>query len=155
MSDSQTVSMDPQRFFTGALNVLHAGFVAPSRVQAKRNFARVHGGAVIDLAQVRLEDGSELLFRVALDHGEFRGKLGFTVFRKALTQLLGKLSQRIRFKEKLSIYSSEETGALLLNLPAVLNDGGQANVMMLGIDKPEPGAITLRLQFLDPDQFRP
>ncbi|MCP5320599.1 MAG: hypothetical protein H7A12_07215 [Pseudomonadales bacterium] len=154
MSDSQNVSMEPQRFFTGALNVLHAGFIAPSRVQAKRNFARIHGGAVLDLAEARLEDGSDLLFRVALDHGEFRGKLGFTVFRKALAQLLGKLSQCIRFKEPLNIYSSEETGALLLNLPAILGDDGQTNVMMLGVDKPETGAVTLRLQFLDPDQFR-
>jgi hypothetical protein len=146
--------MEPRQFFTGALNVLHAGFMAPSRVQAKRHFARVQGGAVLDLAQVQLEDGSELLFRVALDHGEFRGKLGFTVFRKALAQLLGKLSQLLRFKEPLNIYTSEETGALLLYLPAVLDDGGQLNVMMLGVDKPDEGFVTLRLQFLDPEQFR-
>lgn len=154
MSDTQTVSMEPQQFFTGALNVLHAGFVAPSRVHAKRNFARVHGGAVLDLAQVELDDGSELLFRVALDHGEYRGKLGFTAFRKALVQLLGKLSQTLRLKGALNIYSNEESGSLLLNLPAVLDDGMQTNVMMLGVDKPEDGIVTLRLQFLDPEQFR-
>ena len=154
MTQSQTVSMEPQRFFTGALNVLHAAFIAASRAQAKRHFARVHGGAVLELARLRLEDGSELLFRVALDHSEFRGKLGFTAFRKALMQLLAKLSERIRFKEQLKVYSNAETGSLLLNLPAILSEDGRTNVMMLGVDKPEPGAVTLRLQFLDPEQFR-
>lgn len=149
-----SASMESQQFFTGALNVLHAGFMAPSRVQAKRNFARIHGGALLDLAEVRLDDGTGLLFRVALDHGEFRGRLGFTVFRKALAQLLAKLSQQLRFREPLRIYTSEETGALLLNLPAVLDDGVQLNVMMLGVDRPGEGVITLRLQFLDPEQFR-
>lgn len=153
-SGSNSARMEPHQFFTGALNVLHAGFVAPSRVQAKRNFARIHGGALLDLAQVQLDDGSELVFRVALDHGEFRGRLGFTVFRKALGQLLGKLSQLLRFREPLNLYSSEETGALLLNLPAILDEAGQLNVMMLGVDRPETGVVTLRLQFLDPEQFR-
>lgn len=154
MSQSQSVSMETHRFFTGALNVLHAAFIKPSRVQAKRHFARVQGGAVLDLARLKLEDGSQLQFRVALDQREYRGKLGFTVFRKALMQLLGKLSERIRFKGELNVYSSEETGAMLLNLPAILNEDGRTNVMMLGLDKPEPGIVTLRLQFLDPDQFR-
>lgn len=154
MSQSQSVSMESQRFFTGALNVLHAGFIKASRAQAKRHYARVHGGAVLELAKLRLADGSEMLFRVALDQSEFRGKLDFSTFRKALLQLLAKLQDRIRFKGELNVYKSEETGALLLNLPAILAEGGRTNVMMLGVDKPEPGVVTLRLQFLDPEQFR-
>jgi hypothetical protein len=150
---SQSISMEPERFFTGALNVLHAAFIKASRVQAKRHFARIQGGAVLDLARLRLEDGSELLFRVALDHSEFRGRLGFTAFRKALMMFLGRLSERIRLRGALNIYSNEETGSLLLNLPARLELEGKMNVLMLGIDKPEPGIITLRLQFLDPEQF--
>jgi len=153
MSQTQSVSMETPRFLTGAANVLHAAFIASSRVQAKRHFARVHGGAVLELARLRLEDGSELLFRVALDHREFRGKLGFTVFRKVLSQLLGRLAERIRFKGELRLYTNEESGSMLLNLPAILTEGGQTNVMMLGLDKPETGAVTLRLQFLDPGQF--
>jgi hypothetical protein len=154
MSQGQSLGMEPQRFFTGALNVLHAAFIAASRAQAKRHFARVQGGGVLDLARLRLEDGAELQFRVALDQSEFRGKLGFTAFRKALMQLLGKLSERIRFKEALKIYSNAETGSLLLNLPAILTEDGRSNVLMLGVDRPEPGIVTLRLQFLDPEQFR-
>jgi hypothetical protein len=146
--------MEPQRFFTGALNVLHAGFIKASRAQAKRHYARVHGGAVLELAKLRLGDGSDLLFRVTLDQSEFRGKLDFATFRKALMQLLAKLQDRIRFKGELIVYSNEETGSLLLNLPSVVTEDGRTNVMMLGVDKPEPGVVTLRLQFLDPEQFR-
>ena len=154
MSQSQSVSMEPQRFFTGALNVLHAGFIKASRAQAKRHYARVHGGAVLELAKLRLGDGSDLLFRVTLDQSEFRGKLDFATFRKALMQLLAKLQDRIRFKGELIVYSNEETGSLLLNLPSIVTEDGRTNVMMLGVDKPEPGVVTLRLQFLDPEQFR-
>lgn len=154
MSQNQSVSMEPQRFFTGALNVLHAGFIRASRAQAKRHYARVHGGAVLELAKLRLGDGSDLLFRVALDQSEFRGKLDFATFRKALMQLLAKLQDRIRFKGELNIYRNEQSGAMLLNLPSILTEDGRTNVMMLGVDPPEPGVVTLRLQFLDPEQFR-
>ena len=43
---------------------------------------------------------------------------------------------------------------MLLNLPSILTEDGRTNVMMLGVDPPEPGVVTLRLQFLDPEQFR-
>ena len=59
MSQSQSVSMEPQRFFTGALNVLHAGFIKASRAQAKRHYARVHGGAVLELAKETLIEVSQ------------------------------------------------------------------------------------------------
>ena len=98
MSDTQNVSMEPHRVVTAAVNLLHVAFIKASRAQAKRHFARVQGGGVLDLAKLRLEDRSELLFRVALDHGQYRGRLSFTAFRLALPQLLGRLAERVRMK---------------------------------------------------------
>lgn len=153
MSEQQTVSMDPKRFATAAVNVLHAAFINASRAQAKRHFARVQGGSLLDLAAVKMNDGSELLFRAALDHSQFRGRLNFTVFRQSLDMLLRRLVERIRGKGDMNIYNSEE-GALLFNVPTVVTVEGKANVLMLGLDKPETGIVTLRMQFLDPDQFQ-
>ena len=153
MSDTQNVSMEPHRVVTAAVNLLHVAFIKASRAQAKRHFARVQGGGVLDLAKLRLEDRSELLFRVALDHGQYRGRLSFTAFRHALPQLLGRLAERVRMKGELNIYNSEETGALLFNVPAIITAHGTSNVLMLGMDKPEAGVAVLRLQFLDPTQF--
>ena len=71
MSQSQSVSMESQRFFTGALNVLHAGFIRASRAQAKRHYARVHGGAVLELALLDslLAQGNEPTLRIEPDPG--------------------------------------------------------------------------------------
>jgi len=154
MSNEQNVSMDPRKFATGAVNVLHAAFIGASRAQAKRHFARVQGGGVLDLGKLRLEDRSELQFRVALDHSHYQGRLSFSAFRQALSSLLGRLVERIRFAKNMNIYTSQETGAVLFNVPAILTSDGKTNVFVLGLDKPEPGAVTLRLQFLDPEQFR-
>lgn len=150
----KTVSIQPDRFATLAVNVLHAAFIDASRAQAKRHFARVHGGSLLDVAKLKMEDGAEVQFRVALDHSQFRGRFGFTVFRKALEQLLARLVQRIRLKENLNLYTSKETGAVLFNVPSVVTAEGETNVFMLGVDKPETGVITVRLQFLDPAQFK-
>jgi hypothetical protein len=150
----KSVSIEPQRFATLAVNALHAAFIDASRAQAKRHFARVHGGAVLDVARLKMEDGAEVQFRVALDHSQFRGRFGFTVFRKALEQLLHRLADRIRFKESLNLYTSSETGAVLFNVPSIIEAEGTTNVFMLGVDKPETGLVTVRLQFLDPAQFK-
>ena len=150
----KTVALDPQRFATVAVNVLHAAFIAASRAQAKRHFARVLGGGLLDVAKLKMEDGAEVQFRVGLDHSQFRGRFGFTLFRKALEHLLNRLAERIRFKEDLNIYTAEQTGAVLFNVPSVFTAEGETNVFVLGLDKPEPGAVTLRLQFLDPEQFK-
>lgn len=152
MSDGQQVSMDAYRFATAAVNILDVAFMRPSRAQAKRHFARVQGGGILEVASLRFEDESEVAFRVALDHSEFRGRCGFSTFRAALGQLLSRLAERIRLKGELNVYTAE-TGALLFNVPAIIRDEGQVNVMMLGVDAPETGVATLRLQFLDPAQF--
>jgi len=154
MAENRTITMDTPRFVTGAINLLHAAFIKASRAQAKRHFARINGGAVLDLSRTKFEDGREVLFRVALDHSEFRGRMGFTVFRKALSQLLARLSEHVRMRIDIPVFTNEQNGDILFNVPAVLVEDGQSNVLMLGLDKPEGGTATLRLQFLDPKQFQ-
>jgi hypothetical protein len=154
MAESNTVTMETRRFVTASVNLLHAAFVKAPRAQAKRHFARVQGGGAIDLARLGVEGRGEVQFRVALDHSAFNGRFGFTVFRKMLQQLLARLAERVRLRLDIPVYSSEQTGELLFNVPAVLTEGGITNVLMLGVDKPEGGVATLRLQYLDPEQFR-
>lgn len=154
MAEDQTAGVDTRRFVTAAINLLHAAFIGTSRAQAKRRFARIHGGALLDLARLRLDERTELHFRVALDWSEFRGRIGFTPFRKALAQLLARLAERVRLRGDIAVYSEEASGAMLFYVPAVTEDEGRTNVLMLGLDTPEPGSVTLRLQFLDPQQFQ-
>ncbi len=154
MSDNNSLTMDTPRFLTASANLLHAAFIRASRAQSKRHFARIQGGNALDLATLRSEGKGEVLFRVTLDHTEFRGKIGFPVFRRAVELLLGRIGERLRLKMDIPVYASEQTGQILFSIPALFEDGGQVNVMMLGVDAPQAGITTLKLQFLDPEQFR-
>jgi len=153
MAQYSDISLPTDRFLSGAVNVLHAAFVGSSRAQAKRHFARVQGGAELDLGSLPLSDGSLLKFKVALDQQYFQGKLNFTIFRRCMTVLIGRIVERIRLKKELPVYNADN-GAVLFNVPALLNYEGKQNVFMLGMDAPGEGEVTLRLQFLDPEQFR-
>jgi hypothetical protein len=154
MAETGSVTLDTPRYVTAAVNLLHAAFIKAPRAQAKRHFARVHGGGTLDLARLKLEGRGDVLFRVVLDHSEYRGKIGFAPFRKQLEQLIGRLAERVRLKLDIAVYTSEATGELLFNVPSITKNEGTINVLMLGVGKPEPGITTLRLQFLDPEQFR-
>jgi len=153
MATYNDVSMEPAQFLSGSVNVLHAAFLGASRSQAKRHFARIQGGNVLDVAPMRLPDGSSVLFKVAFDYSEFKGKMTFTTFRRALNVLVGRIVERIRLKKEITMFTAD-SGAILFNVPAVINLEGNTNVFALGMDKPEEGELTLRLQFLDPEQFK-
>ena len=154
MSANRNVSMKPDRFATAAVNLLDRAFLAASRAQSKRHFARIQGGGLLELETLRLEDGSEVAFRVTLDHGAYRGKLSYAAFRRGLTMLLGRLVERIRGSRDMNLYTSKSDSSLLFNVPAVITGEGATNVLMLGTGDPEPGLMTLRLVYLDPEQFR-
>jgi hypothetical protein len=152
--ENNAVTMETRRFLTASVNLLHAAFIKAPRAQAKRHFARVQGGGTLDLAMLKLEGRGEVQFRVALDHSEFNGRFGFTVFRKMLQQLLARLAERVRMRVDVPVYSAEQTGDLLFNVSAPLTEDGKTNVLLLGVDKPAGGFATLRLQYLNPEQFR-
>jgi hypothetical protein len=154
MADDRNVTLDTRRYVTVAANLLHAAFIKAPRAQAKRHFARLHGGNPLDLAKLTFGERGEVQFRVDLDFSEYRGKIGFPVFRAALQRLLGQLGQRVRLKQDIPVLASEQTGQILFAVPAFVQDEGQVNVLMLGVGKAEPGVTTLRLQYLDPEQFR-
>jgi hypothetical protein len=154
MSESNTVTMETRRFVTASVNLLHAAFLKAPRAQAKRHFARVQGGGVIDLARLSVEGRGDVQFQVALDHSAFNGHFGFTVFRKMLQQLLARLAEYVRLRKDIPVMASEQTGELLFAVPAFATEDGKTNVLMLGVDKPAGGLATLRLQYLDPEQFR-
>lgn len=154
MADDRNVSLDTRRYVTVAANLLHAAFINAPRAQARRHFARLHGGSPLDLAKLTFGERGEVQFRVALDFSEYRGKIGFPPFRTALQKLLGQIGQRIRLKQDIPVLASEQTGEILFAVPAFVQSEGQVNVLMLGVGKPEPGLTTLKLQYLDPEQFR-
>lgn len=153
MAQYTDISLPTDRFLSGAMNVLHGAFLGASRAESKRHFARIQGGSVLELGALPLSDGSQLQFKVALDQQYFQGKLSFTTFRRSLSVLIGRIVERIRLKKDMPTYSSED-GSVLFNIPALLSFEGKQNVFMLGMDAPGEGEVTLRLQFLDPEQFR-
>ena len=43
---------------------------------------------------------------------------------------------------------------MLFGVPGLTQDAGQLNVLMLAVDLREPGAVLLKLQYMDPSQFQ-
>jgi hypothetical protein len=49
---------------------------------------------------------------------------------------------------------SSETGSFLVNLPGMVEREGHVNVLVMSLDFTVAKKITLRLMFLDPEQFK-
>ena len=156
MSLTQTHKMEPDRFLTMAVNILHRTFIDGSRNDAKRSFREISAGKQVHLVRVKMEDESELIIDIALDSSEFIGKLNFAAFKHILQVMLVKISKQLQEDPgQLNIFTDTESGNMIFHLPGVMVDGENINIMVLGVNKGAPGSVILMLQFIDSKQFVP
>ena len=153
MNHYQSHTFEPDKFITIAVNLLHKVFVDSSRDEAKRLFLKVKGGDTAHLVRIKMEDDSELDMKLSLDHSEFLGKLNYAAFKNVLQAMLARIAQQVQGGGELDVFTDEETGSILFNLPGMMQDGEHLNMLVLGADLAEQGAVTLKLQFLDVSQF--
>jgi hypothetical protein len=143
------------KFLIIAVNLLHQQFVAAGRTQAKRVYRELEAGRILDMTRVKMEDESILQFSVGLDHSEFQGKLNFGGFKASLSTLLGNLARALQQKAEVTVFSVQgNSNSVLFGITGATVEDNRANVMVLGCDVgDEVGAVTLRLMYLNPDQF--
>ena len=149
----QTIPTD--KFLLIAVNLLHRQFVAATRTQAKQVYREIETGRVIGMTTVKMEDESTVRFSVALDHSEFQGHLNFGAFKVSVSTLLGNLAKALQEKKDVTVFNREGGGnSVLFGITGVTVERDLPNVMVLGTDVSEqPGAVTLRLMYLNPTQF--
>ena len=150
----RTQSISQDQLLAIAANILDKAFFDSSRVLAKRRYQALEKGDRVFLINVAMEDSSELAVDLRLDRTELRSKLNFSVFRDVTAQLLGAVSQLLKAKQPLPVFSTEDKGRWTYLIPAVYRGDVREEILILGLDASRPGKLTLELMFIDPAQFQ-
>lgn len=149
---NQSITSD--KLLTIAANILHKSFYDCTRLDAKRRYQFVHDGHTVFLVRLKVEDGSELDVNLSLDRSELHGKLNFSLFRQLVGQLLAAYAKLLNEKQPLNIFSDDAQQRWIYLIPAAFQSGDQLNMLVLAANLSQPGALTLELMFIDPEQFR-
>jgi len=150
----RTQSMSSEKLLTIAANVLHKAFYDSTRLDAKRRYQFLHDGRTVFLIKLKVEDGSELDVNLSLDRSELRGKLNFSLFKQLVGRLLATYAQLLNEKQPLNTFSDEQQQRWVYLIPAAFQNSEALNMMVLAANMSQPGALTLELMFIDPEQFR-
>jgi len=150
----RTQSMSSEKLLTIAANVLHKAFYDCTRLDAKRRYQFIHDGRAVFLVKLRVEDGSELDVNLSLERSELRGKLNFSLFRQLLGALLASYAKLLNEKQPLNVFADEQQQRWVYLIPAAFQSGETLDMLVLAANLSQPGALTLELMFIDPEQFR-
>lgn len=157
-SRHQDHSLSTDKFLTIAANLLYKTFFDTTRTAAKGIYRQLHEGRVLNLANVRMEDKSQVRFELRLDYSEYHGRLGFSAFRAGLGQLINNIGQTVKKPDEITTFTAEHDPRLLLfGVTGVTMEGEQPNVLALGADTSGSGdaSVQLQLMYLDHKRFQP
>lgn len=155
MSSFKNYSMSPDKLLVVCGNVLLKSVLEAPRGDAKRIFNTIHDGKRHTLANVRMDEENEVGFELLLDDSEFRGgRLNFKAFRDSLAGLLHSMGGYMREEAKVPVFTQKTTGEMLFGVPGFTQVDDELNVMMLAVNLRRPGAVQLKLMYVEPDQFK-
>ena len=155
MAGTATHTLPTDKFLTLSVNLLHKVFLETTRTEAKNLYRQISEGRSAPLTRVRMEDGSEVRFEVALDHRQYRGRLNFGAFRAGLTLLLANIVEALREERPLKTFHAQHDAKLVIfGVSAVTVEAGEPSVLVLGADagSGQP-SVVLQLLYLDHAQF--
>jgi len=148
----QEVSLAPKLLLAAVHENLNRHFYADNRDSAKSLYNTISKGSSAPFMRIDTGDAGEIFCELTLDSSLYVGKLNFGKFRKTLAMMMLGLKTRIENDQPLNAMSSE-TGETLFNVPGVVKDGDQTNVMVCGFKQLGPGLSTVNLMYLDPDEY--
>jgi hypothetical protein len=156
----RTQSITPEKLLVIAANILHKAFYDCTRLEAKRRYQFLHDGRTIFLVKLRMDDGSELEVNLNLERSELRGKLNFSLFKQLVGQLLAAYAKTLNEKQPLNTFADDNQQRWVYLIPALSKSSAEPasteslNMLVLAANMSRPGALTLELMFIDPEQFR-
>jgi hypothetical protein len=138
-----------------ALNGLDQYFFKAHKEKARKLYKELVDGKTTDFVSITFKGAEDqpVKLKLQLDYSEYKGHLTFHTFKLALEQMMKNIGGKLRAKKDLNIFTSEETGEIIVHLPGLIQDRDNINVLVLGIS-PSKSAAIIKLQFLDSDQFR-
>ena len=154
MSQLQQQSLSRKSFLTVANNILFKAVLDAARTDAKNLFKAVEEGKRVALMTVRMENNADVRFELSLDCSEFRGRLNYGSFRSSLGILVASISQHLEADKEVPVFTEQAGNSMLFGVTGPTEEDGEVNVLMLAADVSRVGAVHLRLQYMDPEQFQ-
>ena len=153
MSETQKIDLNLIELVSLAAKIVDQLFIKAPKDKAKAAFKEIKQGHTFPLGSIKVQDKLESSLQLALDYSEFCGPgFNFDVFANALKSILTQISQKFQAKADLNIMTSEE-GSVLIHLPGMVQLNEQLNVMVMAFDIGEMEKITIRLMFVEPEQY--
>ena len=146
------VSLNPKLLLSAVLNNLDLHFFSNSRDQAKQLYKVLCEERPAPFMKIDMGDSGEVFCELSLDQSLYVGKLNYGKFRKNLAMMMQAIKQRIDEDSKLTAMTSK-SGEILFNIPGIVREDDQINIMVCSFRQLGPGLSTVRLLFLDPEEY--
>ena len=155
MSEEQGINLDSRKLFELAANILAGGFLKKDQVAAKQLFKDVKQGKNIIAAHLTSDTGTKIPVKLELDRSAYIGQFNYPNFMLCLNALLQRcqvLARKDPQLQNLRTRPNEATGGILFNIAGPGQVDEHVNLLMMAVE-PENNGLTLRLMFIDTDQF--
>ena len=143
------------QLLTMSLQGLDGLFFKAHKDKAKKLYKEIYDGKSVNFGSLTFKDNKlpPLKLKLALDRSEFVGHLTFHIFKFALQQTLRHLAQKLEKKADLNIFTGDDSDEIIVLTPGLVQQDEIVNVLVVGIT-PAHQAAVIKLQFLDPEQFK-
>ncbi len=149
----QQVSLPPKLLLAAVIQNLDHHFFGESRESAKIMFQAILKGEPSPFMKIDTGESGDVFCELSLDTSLYVGKLNFSKFRNSLAMMMVAIKERLQADAPLNPMNSEQ-GDTMFNIPGIVKEAdGQFNVMVASFRQLGPGLATVRLLFLDPDQY--
>ena len=148
----QQVSLNPTLLLDAVSENLNRHFFADARDSSKTLYKAICAGKPAPFMRIDTGEAGEVFCELSLDSSLYVGKLNFGKFRKTLAMMMLGIKTRIENDQPLNAMTSQG-GEIMFNIPGIVNEENQTNIMVCSFTPMGPGLSTVKLMFLDPDQY--
>lgn len=150
---NQEVSLPPKLLLAAVNQNLDHHFFGESRESAKLMYQAILKGEPSPFMRIDTGEAGEVYCELSLDKTLYVGKLNFGKFKKSLAMMMVGIKERLDAEAPLNALRSQ-AGDIMFNIPGIVKEpNGQFNVLVTSFRQLAPGLSTVRLMFLDPDQY--
>ena len=150
---NDSIELDTATFLTVIHNNYKRLFLDSSETDAEEGYRKLMDDQTVPIVEISAPDQGEVTCDLALDHSQFLGTLNFSRFRNALIAHLSQISDTLKSEDELNVLTNEDTGDIVYYVPGIVEEDGTINVLVTGVEQRTAGELTVRLMFLDPQQF--
>jgi hypothetical protein len=148
----QQISLNPKLLLAAVNENLNRHFYADARDSSKALYKAICAGKQVPFMRIDTGESGEVYCELCLDSSLYVGSLNFAKFRKALAMMMLGIKARTESDKPLNAMSSE-TGEILFNIPGIVNEHDQINVMVCSFKQMGPGLSHVKLMYLDPEKY--